>query len=112
MRVIAGVSPVQFSRTLIPMTLLTVAFCLFGAVTVSMMSFGERLHWLPIGAQGLIAGVLLALVLVAALATLVVPRWGRPRFLVLPPCRDMSPAQVEAWLTPRDEAGGRRREAP
>lgn len=109
---VTGISPMRFSRTIIPMTLLTVAFCLFGTVTVSMMSFGDRLRWLPLEVQGLIASVLLGLVLLAAVANLVVPRWGRPRLLVLPPCRDLSAAQVEQWLTLRDERDNRREQAP
>lgn len=109
---VTGISPMRFSRTVIPMTLLTVAFCLFGAVTVSMMSFGDRLRWLQLEVQGLIASVLLGLVLLAAVANLVVPRWGRPRFLVLPPCRDLSAAEVEQWLTLRDERDNRREQAP
>jgi hypothetical protein len=42
-----------------------------------------------------------ALVVALLVLLLVVTNTGRPRFLVLKPCRGMTPAEIEAWLAPR-----------
>ena len=42
-----------------------------------------------------------ALVVVLLVMLLIVMRTGRPHFLVLKPCRGMSPDEIEAWLAPR-----------
>ncbi len=56
----------------------------------------------PLSTAGLILLLLpFAIVVALAVMLLVVMNTGRPRFLVLKPCRGMAPDEIEAWLAPR-----------
>ena len=100
--------PLQFVRTVISLTLLMATLGL--GVLVGPLT--DSLEPTPAGRAGT-GGVSLAdfalpvnlllfgLVVLWALVTLVISRTGRPKFLVLRPCRGASRAEVERWLSMR-----------
>lgn len=90
-RIFLNLNPLQFVRVMIP------GYVFLGLVGFAiLMIYGllatdtGALRDLAIGAPLLIAG--------GALQILITLRTGRPRVLVLPPCRDMSRQEVERWL--------------
>lgn len=100
--------PLQFVRTVIPVTLLMATVGL-DALVGPLMNSLEPLPAVRAGTGGVsladfafpVTLILLGMIVVLASVTLVISRTGRPKFLVLRPCRDASRAEVERWLSMR-----------
>lgn len=106
MRSVTGVGPVAFGRMIIPLHLMIISLCLFGSATVAMANAGDDLDWFPLDLQLAVALSLLGAVVLSGLTTLMVPRFGRPKFLVLEPWRHLSVTQIERWLDPDQQITG------
>ena len=100
--------PLEFVRTIIPVTLLMATLGL-GVLVGPLMNSLEPSPAVRAGTGGVSLAdfalpvnlLLLGLIVVLALVTLVVSRTGRPKILVLKPCRGASRAEVERWLLMR-----------
>lgn len=101
-----GQSALQTARTLIPVTLL-------GATLMGVMALSLPLTASPLPEFGYLEDVVvgaLALVwtlpvAVSGVLVLVVARTGRPKGLVLPPCRGLDAEGVEAWFVTGEARG-------
>jgi len=100
--------PLQFVRSVISLTLLTATLGL-GVLVGPLMNSLEPLPAVRAGTGGVSLAdfalpvnlLLLGMIVVLASVTLVTSRTGRPKFLVLRPCRGASRAEVERWLSVR-----------
>ncbi|MCC2309974.1 hypothetical protein [Cellulomonas chengniuliangii] len=95
-RQLTGMSLPTFARSIIPLTTyLTGVFGVFTlAVPMTFFSTGPGGDWEFVG---LAAATFF--VAFGAFLLLVNIRTGRPRLLVLPPCRDLTDADVVKWLS-------------
>lgn len=98
MRELAGISPVTFARSLIPLNVL------------SILAIGSA--FIPSGAPLAVTLGHLSAILLTATLTLVISITGRPQVFVLRPCRGASAGQVAAWLTPAPSVGVMARRRP
>ena len=98
--------PLQFVRTVISLTLL-IAMLGLGVLVGPLMNSLEPSPAVRAGTGGVsladfafpVTLILLGMIVVLASVTLVISRTGRPKFLVLKPCRGASRAEVETWLS-------------
>lgn len=101
-----GQGALQTARTLIPVTLLLTT--LMGAMALSLLLTAAPrpepgyLEDVVVGALALVWTLPTA---VSGVLVLVVARTGRPKGLVLPPCRGLDAAEVEAWFAEREQRG-------
>lgn len=103
----SGVARYRLARALVPLAASGTVFAFLASTGPLLSASGEsfRTSGWPFDPTGLseglrpVAPVLLGLLAVLVVATLVAGWTGRPSWLAIPPCRGLTAAEVEQWVS-------------